>query len=59
MDCIYKSNNLGDGLVSKLKENGLSEIEMTRIALDFVIAAGDTVLITYNCFIGILEMEKF
>ncbi|XP_077290796.1 cytochrome P450 315a1, mitochondrial-like [Arctopsyche grandis] len=54
MDCIYKTDNLGDGLVSKLKENGLSEIEMTRIALDFVIAAGDTTAVTTQWMLYLL-----
>lgn len=43
MEKMYRMNDCGDGLLLKLKNEKFSKDDMTRIMLDFVMAAGDTV----------------
>ena len=43
MGKMYRMNDCGDGLLFKLKNEKFGEEDISRIVIDFIMAAGDTV----------------
>lgn len=48
MEKMYRMEDCGDGLLSKLINEKFSKEDMSRIVIDFIMAAGDTVRIVFT-----------